>query len=223
MKTVILSILAGCTCLLIAAAAVAEQPEAVYSKGKQAYERDDHLRAVQYLFAYLEMTGPGLEAQTRSAIREALSYSEEHIEVALRTKRQLDEKGRVVEVVVESSGKADDMGPRYKQEPFRPPRTRVMRKPAIPSVEKAAAENTVQVKDIGKIHSYDLESTERRIPIGGKSPSADAAAPESRACNECERKYEDLQEKYAALKQRYLKLQYAVREMKSRIDRSGVE
>lgn len=223
MKTVILSIIAGCTCFFIAAAAVAEQPKAVYTRGKQAYERDDHLLAVKYLFAYLEMTGPSLEAQTRSAIQEALSYSEEHIEVALQTKKQLDEKGRVVEVVVESSGKADDARPRYKKKSFHPPSTRVVRKPAIPSVEKASAENAVQVNGIGKIHSYDQEVIERRIAVGRKSPSADAAASESRACSECERKYKDLQGKYAALKQRYLKLQHAVREMKSRIDRSGVE
>ncbi len=109
-----------------------------YQKGKQFYEKGDYLAAAENLFAFLQLAGGGLDSSTRNAVKQALRFSEDQIRVALDTKRQLDATGKVVEVVVETGGKADQGQRTTKRKTFRPPRPPGGAKPRLPKAPKIA-------------------------------------------------------------------------------------
>ncbi len=107
-----------------------------YQRGKRHYEEGRYLAAAQNLFAYIEVAGDGIDGPTRDAVRQALDYCEGEIRVAIATKRELDATGKVVEVVVETSGKADTARPTKKSKSFRMPPPQVGPKPRLPRAPK---------------------------------------------------------------------------------------
>ncbi len=112
--------------------------DSYYQKGKQSYEKGNYLDAAENLFAFLQLAGDGLDSSTRNAVQKALRFSEDQIRVALDTKRQLDATGKVVEVVVETGGKADQGQRTTKRKTFRPPRPPGGSKPRLPKAPKIA-------------------------------------------------------------------------------------
>lgn len=184
--------------VLLVSAVHAQNGENIYMTGKQAYDRNDHLMAVEYLFAYLTMFGNDLEPGLADTIRSAIDYSEDHIDVALRTKKELDEKGHVTEVVVESSGKADQWGTQEVRKPFRPPHGKSMRKPTLPGSQQAKPVKTTLDPQLAA-----------KLPKHMTMMSLDS-------CQECREKYATLSEQYSMLKERYRKLEqmYRMRQKK---------
>jgi hypothetical protein len=107
-----------------------------YQRGKRHYEEGRYLAAAENLFAFMEMAGDGVDEPTRQAVRQALDYCEGEIRVAIATKRELDATGKVVEVVVETSGKADTARPTKKNKGFRMPPPQAGPKPRLPRAPK---------------------------------------------------------------------------------------
>jgi len=112
----------------------AAEPDQIYQKGLQAYTSEDYLAASEHLFAYRHMAGTGLSADFLNQVNKALAYAEAQVQLAIQTKRELDEHGKVTEVTVEASGKADAPGTSHKKtEPFHHPSDVKGPKPGLPS------------------------------------------------------------------------------------------
>jgi len=111
----------------------ATSPSTVYNQGKSAFEREDCLAAVKFLFAYQQLVGGEIDPGMNDKIGSAIAYCDEQILLAIRTKQDLDRYGQITEVVVESSGKADSGASHKTTKAYRPPQGKHVPKPALPS------------------------------------------------------------------------------------------
>jgi hypothetical protein len=119
---------------------------ALYQQGYKAYQGDDFIQALKYLFAYRQIAvvplptppkiGPGLDA--------ALAYSEDKLDLAVRTRQALDKYGQITEVQVSAGGKMDADGKPLPPVKVHLPAAGSSRKPSIspPGTAVAKAEAT---------------------------------------------------------------------------------
>jgi hypothetical protein len=125
---------------------------ALYQRGYEAYKHDDYIQALKYLYAYREIAVTPLPSPPRVGpeLDAALTYSESRLDLAVRTRRALEQYGQITEVEVKASGKADDpsgrrvtvplpAAPGSQKPTMAPPAARraVIPKAAVPRVERA--------------------------------------------------------------------------------------
>jgi hypothetical protein len=109
----------------------AESPEQLYSRGKAAFERGNYLSAAKYLFAFTQTAPADVVRDVAKEVESAITYSDQQIDLALRTKKQLDQYGRVTQVV--SSGKADDPNSKPVRHNVSLPNSTPGQKPTLPA------------------------------------------------------------------------------------------
>ena len=117
----------------------AESVDALFNKGISAYQSNNYVDAVKFLFAYYESNNQTITTQSQQELLNAINYSEEKLRVALATKEELDKHGHVSEVVIEASGKADSPISKKKPVPFSAPADSGRKKPQAPKLEKKLA------------------------------------------------------------------------------------
>lgn len=125
--------LLGFFVLLASSSLFAAEADQLYQQGLQAYNTEDYLSASEHLFAYRQIAGAELTGNFRLQLEEALNYSEAQIRVAIETKRELDKHGKITQIVVETSGKADTANAQKKTKNFHAPADVNRRKPNLPS------------------------------------------------------------------------------------------
>ncbi len=188
--------------------AMAGPTDSYYQKGKQFYEKGDYLDAAENLFAFLQLAGDGLDSSTRNAVEQALRFSEGQIRVALDTKRQLDATGKVVEVVVETGGKADQGQGSTKRKAFRPPRPPSGAKPKLPEaprIAKPAAQHAM-VKPVvvaPKADRPDVLPPKKNQPCAALEKNFELLTEENeqlaKRASRMEMRYRRLEQKYKEL------------------------
>lgn len=192
---------------------------AFYQTGKEAYNRadPDYLTAAKYLFAYLKVAEDQTDKDLIDAINDAITYSDEMIFQALRTKKELDEKGHVVEVVIETSGSADGYNSQKKNEKFQMPSGPQRFKPRLPTnVPQTGTGN--QTETSGNVHLI------KPIQTFNLSAQSDASAQTETFEKEIEElklrnksmanEYKEQKKAYEKLKDKYISLEEKCRALK---------
>ncbi len=211
-----ISIVRACTCLAIAVLCgndpiTAEVADEHYEKGKRHYADNDYRPAAEHLFAYLHLTEGTLPSEARRQIQQALSYCEEQLDLALRTKQQLDKHGKVVEVVVQTEGKMDDFTPPKRvSQPFQPPSPLTRAKPELQPLAPRQTEAAVPVATV------KVDGVARAV-VRQAGRSARATATSVPDVAQLRDRYAALTEEYVALTLENRRLKAALAEAESRL------
>jgi len=131
-RTILGSVAAG---LLAAAQLAAQDPRSLYNEGFQAYSQQRHVRALERLAAYRiaasqELTG---SPEFNSRLNAAIAYSEAVLDLALRTRQQLEKEGKVTEVEITVGGKMDNPSERPVKKRIRLPSSPPLQQPTLSS------------------------------------------------------------------------------------------
>ena len=59
-----------------------ETNQELYETGKSAYVKDDHIKAIKYLFAFIQLQGEGAELAVLNEVKLALDFSEKQLKEA---------------------------------------------------------------------------------------------------------------------------------------------
>lgn len=95
----------------------AKTPEQIYNEGKRAYDMNDYLKAVKLLYAYKEIMRDDMDQSSAGSLVNAIDHCDKKISYAIKTRKELDEKGTIKEIVVTSEGAADAGGD-YKKKKY---------------------------------------------------------------------------------------------------------
>jgi len=125
-------ILLCCVCFLILVGASRSAPssEELYKQGYNSFQTGDYLTAIEYLFAYNQMSSSSQDPDFKKKIKDAVLYSEEQVKKAIRIKEELEKYGEVKSITIK--GKADDPSGHEITIPFRAPRAPAMIRPELP-------------------------------------------------------------------------------------------
>ena len=126
-------LITGAIAISLVPKAEANPYDQLYSRGREAYNNDDYLTATEYLFAYSYLAKDLLNRATFDQINQSIKYSDKQIRYAIRVKQDLDRHGKITEVTVEASGKADDPSQRtHVTHAYKPPLQHYYKKPNLP-------------------------------------------------------------------------------------------
>jgi len=79
--------------------AFAGSSEELFNKGKSAYAKDDHVKAVQYLFSFLQIQGNQIDLDTLNQVKTAMAFSEKQLMEALAVQKAV-ERGEFDETTI---------------------------------------------------------------------------------------------------------------------------
>ncbi len=116
---------------LLASVCWANAAEDLYQKGRAAFEKGSYLDAVKYLYAFKQGAQPKPSGDFAKQLDSAIDYADEQIDVALRTKQELDKYGKVTQIV--ASGKADGFDGSPQRPPIKFPQPSGRQKPGLPA------------------------------------------------------------------------------------------
>lgn len=192
----------------------AQSPEKMYQTGKAAYDRNDCLAAVKYLFAYRSMAGNQIDGHLLEELNSAIRYCDDRIELAVRTKKELDKHGHVTEVVIEVSGKADGIKEIKKTKRFHKPTQQQKQKPKLPTrVPKSSVHADVVKSGVIPVKEAKLIAVLPRADISAKEIFERKIASLESTNKVLQNNYERLTEAYIALKEKYSSSAYRSRRL----------
>lgn len=188
--------------------AYAAGAEAIYRTGKAAFEKNDYLSAAKHLFAYRNIAKDQIDEALLNSINDALSYCDDQITLALRTKEELDKYGHVTEVVIETSGKADDATVRRETRNFHKPTGRQRRKPRLPAdLPQATTDTPTATTGRHMIIPMQPTTPSDQTEAAAQTETLEKEIKELKLRNkQLDKKYTQRTEDYAALKARYKRL-----------------
>jgi hypothetical protein len=178
--------------ILINSVTFGQNSQELYSNGKLAYDQNLYLDAVKLLFAYQQIEQSKLNNELNNIISNAIYYCDEQLKLAIETKKALDEKGNVTEVVIESGGKFD--GPDMKTDTvaFVKPIANNTPKPNLPD---KSSQNYINLKT-----TYVGNETSIIKPVHeNKTDSNKNIETTTEQCEQLKNKYLELLEKYNTL------------------------
>lgn len=82
--------------------ASADSSEELFNSGKTAYAKDDHVKAVQYLFSFLQLQDNELDLATLNQVKTAMAFSEKKLMEALAVQRAV-ERGEFDETTIQQN------------------------------------------------------------------------------------------------------------------------
>lgn len=188
----------------------AADPAELYARGKAAFDRHepDYVAALRYLAAYRETAGDALarDADFRRSLDRAIDHAAAQLDLALRTKRELDKHGEVREVTFETRGKLDRPGDDTIEVRVRLPRGQVPPKPTLasrpPAPPKAPARGADAPLAVKVRPAEPVRPTRPQAVDTGCAARLDAcqekAAAESRRLAHCVQKLEAVADEGAA-------------------------
>lgn len=167
----------------------ADTTDKLFDNGISSYQNNDYVNTVKYLYAYYQLNNQTITNQSQQELLDVINYAEDKINVALRTKEELDKYGQVTEVVVESGGKMDSFGSGKTTKGFNAPTDIKRKKPKLPNVKK-------------KLKSAELMGSYKADLIHPLKMTEAPGTAQSNSINVSEKKYATLMRDNERFKQR---------------------